>query len=44
MINSKEMLQSPLFQSLADMAFESVMVAQASDDHNKPVIVYVNQV
>ena len=43
MNNSKELLQSPLFQSAAGLAFDSVMVTEATDDHKNSVIVYVNQ-
>jgi len=43
MNNSKELLQSPLFQSVAGLAFESVMVTDVTDDHKNSVIVYVNQ-
>ncbi len=43
MNHSKELLQSPLFQSVAGLAFDSVMVTEATDDHKNSVIIYVNQ-
>jgi PAS domain S-box-containing protein len=43
MNNSNELLQSPLFKSVAGLAFESVMVTDATDDHKDSVIIYVNQ-
>ncbi|PXX89604.1 PAS sensor domain-containing protein [Marinobacter vulgaris] len=43
MNNSKEMLESPLFKTVAGLAFESVMVTEATADHKNSVIVYVNQ-
>ncbi|WP_152204989.1 PAS domain-containing protein [Marinobacter changyiensis] len=43
MTNSKELLQSPLFQSVADLTFDSVMVTEATADHKNSVIIYVNQ-
>ena len=43
MNNSKELLQSPFFQSVAGLAFESVMVTDVTDDHKNSVIIYVNQ-
>jgi len=43
MNNSKDLLQSPLFKSVAGIAFESVMVTDATEDHKNSVIIYVNQ-
>ena len=43
MVNSKDVLQSPLFQTVAGLAFESIMVTEASSDHKNSVIIYVNQ-
>lgn len=43
MTNSRELLQSPLFQSVAGLTFDSVMVTEATDDHKNSVIIYVNQ-
>ncbi|NMT64422.1 PAS domain-containing protein [Marinobacter orientalis] len=43
MNNSKELLESPLFKTVAGLAFESVMVTEATADHKNSVIVYVNQ-
>jgi len=43
MNHSKELLQSPLFQSVAGLAFESVMVTDVTDNHKNSVIIYVNQ-
>lgn len=43
MSDSRELLQSPLFQSVAGQTFDSVMVTEATDDHENSVIVYVNQ-
>lgn len=43
MVNSKDVLQSPLFQTVAGLAFESIMVTKASSDHRNSVIIYVNQ-
>lgn len=43
MVSSKEVLQSPLFQTVAGLAFESIMVTKASSDHTNSVIIYVNQ-
>ncbi|WP_138440122.1 PAS domain-containing protein [Marinobacter alexandrii] len=42
MNDSKDVLQSPLFQAVAGLAFESIMVTKASSDHTNSVIVYVN--
>lgn len=42
MTTSKELLNSPLFQSVADLTFDSVMVTEATDDHKNSVIIYVN--
>ncbi|KPQ30011.1 MAG: PAS domain S-box [Marinobacter excellens HL-55] len=43
MNNSEDILQSPLFQTVADLAFESIMVTKATSDHTNSVIIYVNQ-
>jgi PAS domain S-box-containing protein len=43
MVNSKDVLQSPLFQTVAGLAFESIMVTEASSNHKNSVIIYVNQ-
>jgi len=43
MKNSEDVLQSPLFQTVAGLAFESIMVTKASSDHTNSVIIYVNQ-
>jgi PAS domain S-box-containing protein len=43
MDNSEDILQSPLFQTVADLAFESIMVTKATSDHTNSVIIYVNQ-
>ena len=43
MTDSKQMLQSPLFQAVAGLTFDSVMVTEATDDHRNSVIIYVNQ-
>jgi PAS domain S-box-containing protein len=43
MNNSEDVLQSPLFQTVAGLAFESIMVTKASSDHTNSVIIYVNQ-
>ncbi|AKO53472.1 diguanylate cyclase [Marinobacter psychrophilus] len=43
MNHSTELLQSPLFQSVAGLAFESVMVTDVTDDHTNSVIIYVNE-
>ena len=43
MTHSKELLQSPLFQSVAGLTFDSVMVTEATADHKNSVIIYVNQ-
>jgi PAS domain S-box-containing protein len=43
MNHSKELLESPLFKTVADLAFESVMVTEATADHKNSVIIYVNQ-
>ena len=43
MVSSTEVLQSPLFQTVAGLAFESIMVTKASSDHKNSVIIYVNQ-
>lgn len=43
MINSKDVIHAPLFQSVAGLTFDSVMVTEASDDHKNSVIIYVNQ-
>ena len=42
MDNSEDILQSPLFQTVADLAFESIMVTKATSDHTNSVIIYVN--
>jgi len=42
MNDSKDVLHSPLFQAVAGLAFESIMVTKASSDHTNSVIVYVN--
>jgi len=43
MKDSENVLQSPLFQAVAGLAFESVMVTKATSDHTNSVIVYVNE-
>lgn len=43
MTDSKQLLQAPLFQAVAGLAFDSVMVTEATDDHKNSVIIYVNQ-
>jgi PAS domain S-box-containing protein len=43
MDNSNDVLQSPLFQTVAGLAFESIMVTKATADHKNSVIIYVNQ-
>lgn len=43
MTTSTELLQSPLFQAIADLTFDSVMVTEATDDHKNSVVIYVNQ-
>lgn len=43
MSNTQELLNGRLFQSLAGLTFDSVMVTEATDDHRNSVIVYVNQ-
>jgi PAS domain S-box-containing protein len=43
MSDSTELLQSPLFQAVADLTFDSVMVTEATGDHKNSVIIYVNQ-
>lgn len=43
MNTSNDVLQSPLFQTVADLAFESIMVTKATADHKNSVIIYVNQ-
>ena len=43
MKDSEDVLQSPLFQAVAGLAFESVMVTKATSDHTNSVIVYVNE-
>jgi PAS domain S-box-containing protein len=43
MQNSKDVLDSTLFQALGKMAFESIMVTEATSDRRRSVIVYVNQ-
>lgn len=42
MKDSEDVLLSPLFQAVAGLAFESVMVTKATSDHTNSVIVYVN--
>jgi len=36
-------LASPLFEAVAELAFDSVMVTQATDDHGGSEIVFVNE-
>lgn len=43
MTDSREMLKSPLFQAVANLTFDSVMVTEITDDHKNSVIIYVNQ-
>lgn len=43
MTDSTQLLQSPLFQAVAGLTFDSVMVTEATDDHKNSVIIYVNQ-
>lgn len=43
MTTSIELLQSPLFQSVADLTFDSVMVTEATEDHKNSVVIFVNQ-
>ncbi|MFO8142682.1 MAG: PAS domain-containing protein [Marinobacter sp.] len=43
MTTSTELLQSPLFQSIADLTFDSVMVTEATDDHKNAIVIYVNR-
>lgn len=43
MNTSKDVLQSPLFQTVAQLAFESIMVTEATSDHRNSVIIFVNQ-
>ncbi|SRR6056297_128025 len=38
----RQALASPLFNSLAEIAFSSVMVTRATDEHGASEIVYVN--
>ena len=42
MNDKRDALTSPLFSTLADIAFSSVMVTRATDDHGASEIVYVN--
>ena len=42
MTTSNELLQSPLFQAVAGLTFDSVMVTEAIDGGANSVIVYVN--
>ncbi|WP_438958994.1 PAS domain-containing protein, partial [Porticoccus sp.] len=42
MTDSREMLKSPLFQAVANLTFDSVMVTEITDDHKNSVIIYVN--
>ena len=42
MNDTKQALSSPLFKSLAEIAFSSVMVTRATDDNGASEIVYVN--
>lgn len=43
MKDSHEFLDSPLFQALADLSFDSVMVTEATDDHGGHAVIFVNQ-
>lgn len=43
MSNSQDVLQSPLFQTVARLAFESIMVTEVTDDHTNSKIIFVNQ-
>jgi PAS domain S-box-containing protein len=43
MIDKRQALSSPLFESLARIAFSSVMVTRASDESGASEIVYVNE-
>jgi len=36
MSDSKQLLQSPLFQAVAGLTFDSVMVTEVTDDHRIP--------
>ena len=38
----KQALSSPLFKALAEIAFSSVMVTRATNEHGASEIVYVN--
>lgn len=42
MSQTQSVLSSPLFNTLAEIAFSSVMVTRATDDHGGSEIVYVN--
>lgn len=42
MNEKKQALSSPLFKALAEIAFSSVMVTRATNEHGASEIVYVN--
>lgn len=43
MKDPQEFLDSPLFQALADLSFDSVMVTKATDDQGGHTVIFVNQ-
>ncbi|MBS3803589.1 MAG: PAS domain-containing protein [Oleiphilaceae bacterium] len=42
MTDEQTLLESPLFQATADLAFDSIMVTEATDDRGASRIVFVN--
>lgn len=43
MTEAKDVLESPLFKAVTDLAFDSIMVTEATDDQGASKIVAVNQ-
>jgi PAS domain S-box-containing protein len=43
MSDSQQLLDSPLFQALAELSFDSVMVTEPANDQGVHKVIYVNQ-
>ncbi len=43
MNDSRQLLDSPLFQALANLTFDSVMVTEPADDQGGHTVIFVNQ-